>query len=132
MSSQGSNSNHVGIVWRDQVAQVAIAAGLTCEKEVRRYPDLFGAVLRHDLVVTTPTGEVVVECKWHGAARGSIGQKLAYTVIWMGELPVPVIIVYGGEWPQTIVDRCRVHAGDNVKLMTIDQFKVWAYGQNRR
>lgn len=129
MSSQGTASNINGNQFKLRMVELVAAERLPHKMEFKKYIDAQGTVLRHDILLELPDSDVVVECKWHGTARGSIGQKLAYTMLWLSELEVPSIILIGGHWPTTIVGRVRAHAPDKVRIIEENEWRVWLRGQ---
>lgn len=137
--TQGTASNVNGRGFEAAMRGVLDAAGLTYVGQTQMYHTADGYGQKHDFVVTTARGPVVVECKHWGEAEGTLGEKVFYTVALMRRLPCLSIIVLGGPgWARSRPAVRQVRwlreetAGSTTSVMTEDEFEEWAYVQNRR
>ena len=97
--SQGAASNNNGKSLERQVEALLVKEGFPFESQIKRYPGPNPSGHKHDFVVKTPGGPVVIECKSFSGQTGTIWEKIPYTISVLSRHGVRSVLVLGGKVP---------------------------------
>lgn len=139
MSGQGANSTKAGLLFEQMVADLLTEHDHVFERQVRRWSTRDGYRPKHDILLHTPTGDVVIECKWFGDKPGSMpDSKLFGAIAFLSRLPTRSLIVLGGPgWerpgPSRMVRWAKQDAARSpIEVLMWDELEGWIHAEDRR